>query len=319
MTDGPVFLLGAPRSGTTLLRLLLNAHPRLCLPHECSLVAEFLKAFPDENAPLSPSAFYEKAAGVGRFEEVFGLSHDEFAKDLSETETVGTCLATLYARSMGNEHANPIWGDKTIGYTVLAERLATFFPGSRFIYLIRNPLDVAASCSKNFGSRYGVPGGKVYDFASYVGGALIWRDFAEATQAFSLRDNPERYLEVHYEDLAREPETACRQLCAFLDIEDETQTMLGFFREDTHRNLPKDSRQFHGETMKPVDPGRIGKAKDNIPADLQSALLDICRAPMKAWDMPSESVGWLTRKQVLISYHCGHHWRRISRRLFKRS
>ena len=207
-------VVGAPRSGTTLLRLMLDAHPQLAIPPETG----FLRLAP----PLAGQGWEEFFAAVVGFPESapaweeFGIPSDDFARELAALApfSVAGGFRTFY-RLYAARHGKPRWGDKTPQYCRHLPAIAALLPEARFVHLVRDGRDVAVSLRE----RWFSPG---HDIAVQ---AAFWRDQVAAAR----RDGPAtgRFLELRFEDLVREPEASLRRLCHFLELAFDP-AMLGY-------------------------------------------------------------------------------------------
>jgi O-antigen biosynthesis protein len=124
------FLLGVPRSGTTLLSLLLNQHEKLYCPPEPWLLLGL-----DALGQVPPGHAADPALVAGAVAEFLG---DRRAK------TLNAAAHSIYQQAL-NESGKSIFVDKTPRYYHSLDLLSTFLPESKVILLLRNPLDVAAS------------------------------------------------------------------------------------------------------------------------------------------------------------------------------
>jgi hypothetical protein len=206
-SQAPFFLLGAARSGTTLLRLMLNHHPRLAVPPESHFLLPVLAEIPIGRA-LTPREV-ERAADLIVQHPRFRTWHVPEGLLRSELARLGAVgLAELVDRVYRLEISRtdkPRWGDKTPAYSPLWSRLAELFPGALFLHLIRDGRDVSASLA-----RVGWHGRTEYERARY------WASRVEMAHDCLRRLGPERCLLVRYEDLVRGPEDTLRAICRFL-------------------------------------------------------------------------------------------------------
>ena len=204
--NDPFFVVGAARSGTTLLRVILDSHRRLVVPRESRFIVgggwgrlrrrhrprtlEELLAHPDLRKwwLIDDDAVRRK----------FSRHSDPTYRDLVSAPF------EAYAEVM----EKPRWGDKTPDYVHHLRELLELFPGARVIHVIRDGRDVAASLAER---PFGPP--------SPVVGAFRWRRYVRAGLRAGRWLGPERYLEVRLEDLIREPERVARGICAFLGEE----------------------------------------------------------------------------------------------------
>ena len=206
MTDGarpPFFVVGSARSGTTLLRLILNAHPEVAVPPESRFVIELHTG----RDVVEAEGFLKELASHPRF-RTWELPVERVRAELPDGANLpyGKAVAAAY-RAYAKAHGKSRWGDKTPRYVEHIPLLARLFPEARFVHLVRDGRNVALSYAD-------VPFGP-----KTVGkAARLWSRRVEA----GLRDGralgPERYTEVRYERLVTEPEAQVKELCDFLDL-----------------------------------------------------------------------------------------------------
>ena len=214
------FVVGVARSGTTLLRLMLDAHPDLSIPPE----THFLLKLSQYSANVDPVAegldriitshFAFVDMGISR-EELLALWNDLPERSLTEA------LRALY-RHYAAQRGKSRWGDKTPVYTSLVGWLLSTFPEARIIHLVRDGRGVAAS-RRNL--RFG-PG------PSIRAQALDWSRKIRVARAQG-HGHP-RYVEVRYEELVREPESVLEQLARVLRLEYDPR-MLQYHQSTGHR------------------------------------------------------------------------------------
>lgn len=186
MTDRPIFIVGAQRSGTTLMRLLLDAHPAICVGPETS----FLKHVREGAA---------RATGTDRSRK----RQDTLAVD---RRTIEAELAAAWGRILvanARAHGAARWGDKTPVHRYHGPRIRRLFPGAQVVAVVRHPAAVARSRAR-WGYEERVT---VRDWASTV------RHHRNDAQGFG----PRRFRLVRYEDLLDDPRTTMADLLVFLN------------------------------------------------------------------------------------------------------
>lgn len=199
----PFFIVGSARSGTTLLRVILNAHSEVAVPPESRFVTELWNGS-DE---VDPEDFIERLASHRQFQgwsldpdlvrrELGGGDHITYARAVE-----GTYFAYMRA------HGKTRWGDKTPRYVLKLPFLARLFPDARFVHLIRDGRNVALSYAK-------VPFGP----KTAPKAAAVWSERIMTGVRDGRPLGPERYLELRYEDLVEDPERRTRELCDFLSL-----------------------------------------------------------------------------------------------------
>jgi hypothetical protein len=247
MSDGtaasgpPLFVVGCGRSGSTLLRLMLDAHPELAVPGESHFIPELRRRFPDPIDPevLTPALLrtphfrHWKVAESTVWERVRAMQRPSFADVMA---------AAFLANA--DEHGATRWGDKTPIYVRSIPLLHALWPGARFVHLIRDGRDVALSYRS-------LPWGPDTVWAA----ARKWRRDVTA----GIRDGQplgtDRYLEVRYEDLVADAKSALQTICAFADLPFD-EAMLDPGARHQHPTLaPEEGRAFHARSQEEVAVG----------------------------------------------------------------
>ena len=213
------FVVGVPRSGTTLLRLMLDAHPELTIPPETHFIPAVIRAIRRGR----------DAGGVAavivhhRRWDDFGLDADELRERIAGVDPLeagGAIRAfyELYAAKQGK----PRWGDKTPGYATKMRRIEKALPEARFIHVIRDGRDVVASRARR-AQREPLP----VDVA-----ARRWKRRVISTR--KRAEDVEHYVEVRYEELVADPEGTLRRICEFVELPFDA-AMLGYHEHANER------------------------------------------------------------------------------------
>jgi len=213
--DPAPFIVANPGSGTTLLRLMLDAHPELAIPPETHFVPELIARAREirrahDRRPTGAELAAEIAAS--RRWADFGLDQDELAARMSGRRGESGARAAirafyeLYAEAQGKTR----WGDKTPDYLRSIRRIGRTLPEARFVHLIRDGRDVALS-RRRWRARAGGRERPIDAWASQ------WQRWI-ATARRQAQD-VEHYLEVRYEDLVADTEPTLRRICRFADLE----------------------------------------------------------------------------------------------------
>jgi hypothetical protein len=197
----PVFVLGCPRSGTTLLRNLLRSHPNLTFPSESHFIPLFYRAWGD---PADDRAARRLAARILALHWIRRWELDLTPEHFDGCRTYAALIDRLYAAVARRDGATR-WGDKTPYYAKEIPTLAHLFPTAQFIHIIRDGRDVVASLLRaSFTAR-----------TPYTA-ALYWKAHVTAARRDGAPLGPERYLEVEYGALLADTEGTMRRVCAFL-------------------------------------------------------------------------------------------------------
>jgi hypothetical protein len=201
-------VVGCPRSGTSLLAVMLDSHPLLAVPPETAFLPHVAALFGD--LATARRRFFEIVTTdritVSNWAD-FGLDAEALRRRLEAIEpfTVAAGLRAFYAMYAEGE-GKPRAGEKTPGYVFLMPQIAALLPEAHFIHVIRDPGDTALSWRKTWFA----PG---QNYRSLGEG---WRKHVEAGRG--ARDLLPRYLEVRFEDLVRRPERELQRLCDYLSL-----------------------------------------------------------------------------------------------------
>lgn len=219
MERSQFFLVGSVRSGTTLLADMLDHHPEICFPGEFELAVDRLG--PECEVP-DLAAYHAWLRTNRHF-----LGHRlEIDPSLSYRELVASFLAQMQAGSRGAR--KPLLG---VSVHRRFRCLAGLFPEARYVHLVRDGRDVAASIIEQ-----GWAG-------NHYTGARQWRETEEEWERAMAGIPAERRLEVRFEALLEDPPATLDRICAFLGVP---------YRDEMLR-YPEDS------TYGPVDPGAAGR------------------------------------------------------------
>jgi hypothetical protein len=236
MSERPFFVVGCPRSGTTLVRTILDGHTRLSIPPESHFVVALARPGRRNAVTLDDIMAHPEFAAWNADAEALRRWVDRVAPT-SYRELV-SAVFDWYA----DVHGKPRWGDKTPGYVSYLPRLRSVFPDAQFIHVLRDGRDVVASLSE-----------QVWGPKTPVVGALQWRRKVSAGRRAGARMGSDRYLELKLEDLIADPQTKVRELCAFLG-EQFQANMLDF--PARARALFADDDKVAARVREPLTTGR---------------------------------------------------------------
>jgi hypothetical protein len=239
------FIVARGRSGTTLLRAMLNSHPVLAIPGESHFPLQFLRR---EASFSGADGFRVEAYLKGLFAHWafrrWDLDPDAVRARFRETEPHDLPQAIRLTFACNSEsEGKERYGDKTPSFLLALDELGRAFPEARFVHLIRDGRDVALSyLSTDFGVR------------SVEEAAVYWDRFVRAGRDSGRRLGPERYLEVRYEELVEEPDAVARRVCSFVGLPFVAEMLRYFERVDPlHRQLSH--REHHRNLYLPPTKG----------------------------------------------------------------
>jgi hypothetical protein len=184
MPQGPIFIIGAMGSGTTLLRLMLDSHPNIAIPGETG----FMRAY-------NAHQFIPFKWSGRNWAKRLGWTRKELDRELAQF------YEHLFMRYV-EQHGKQRWGEKTPLHTFHVDDMAKLYPEAVFVGIVRHPGGEVASCMSRFGHSLSRA---TYHYLRYTKEVV--------RQAAHYHD---RFVVLRYEDLVLQPERALRELLDWL-------------------------------------------------------------------------------------------------------
>jgi hypothetical protein len=200
----PVIVLGVGRSGTTLLRVMLDRSSEIAIPYESFFVTPL--AYRHGSRPKLDDFLDD----LGRFYQLYewGISPDDVRPKLRQGMTTGEAISAVFEVYAEHE-GKPRWGDKTPLYMQHLPVLERLFPDALWVHLVRDGRDAGLSflsLPEGFsGKTWALP-------RTAAQFAARWRTEILAARRLGKHVGS-RYLELRYEDLVTEPERELRRVC----------------------------------------------------------------------------------------------------------
>lgn len=202
----PFFIVGNDRSGTTMLRIILDRGPDAAIPPESMFLTD-VEVPADEES--SGAAWQALAEEVWRHPKVrlWDLPGEppHVPPDLEPADAARFVLGAPF-EAYARKHGKPRWGDKTPHYVHHIDQLLEIWPDARFVILVRDGRDVALSLRR-------MPFGPNNAWA-----AAQWWARGIRAGAAAARAHPEAVMTVCYEDLVHDPATHVAAVCEFLGL-----------------------------------------------------------------------------------------------------
>jgi len=212
----PVFIVGIPRSGTTLLAAMLAAHKRLSCGPETRFFRLLAKTHPHElfkSWPDHAVNFLFNITLVKSVPEHYGLTKDQLNSYLLNRETsIPVILSSLTEQYMKREGKDR-WVEKSPEHILFVDDIRKYFPQSPIIRILRDPRDTVLSMIKTPWAPH-----------DFVAALFYWRNFDEKSSHFFQSDD--KCYTLFYEDLVHSPETEIKKLCEFIGEEYQPQMLI---------------------------------------------------------------------------------------------
>jgi hypothetical protein len=214
-----IFIVGMPRSGTKLLRGLLNRSPELAiLREETHFIPHMVSQFGDPSEIGDGDLrllvdFLQNTAFYLNMLQKYGMQIDVSAFDhLSPPYTWNAIILAIFrAYAPAGKREVAYYGDKTPGYVRHMPLLKSLVPGAVFLHIMRDPRDYALSVRRSFGK-------------SLRRAAARWAETVSEARATGASMSG-TYFELRYEDLLSDPERTMRSVCEFLQVPFDTRML----------------------------------------------------------------------------------------------
>ncbi|SEK38184.1 Sulfotransferase family protein [Blastococcus sp. DSM 46786] len=237
--DRPIFVVGTMRSGSTLFRLVLDAHPNISICEETGFMGGLTAAKEIPNW----------ARGRNWFERL-GFTEEEFDARLREFYAG---MFERYARSQGKSR----WGEKTPFHSRYIAQMAALFPDAVFVAIVRHPGAVVHSLVEKF--HY-----ETSDAVTY------WESTNKEILRRGLELADDRFALLRYEDLVAHPEETLHELVEFLD-EPWSEDLLRHNDVQAARGTPRISAGAT-RTRDPITTDRAHRWSDSMTEDTRRLL-----------------------------------------------
>lgn len=181
-SNQPIFVIGCPGSGTTLLFSMLESHPNLSCGNETDFLPELSTILEGRYWNKLQDYGFDKAYWYKKLADFF----DSFKMDYAQ------------------KHGKRRWVDKTPSYTSHLDLIHTLFPNCQIVHIIRDGRDVVMSARNRWG------------YKTAVKFTYKWREYVSSAREVGKTLSPEQYMEVRYESLVAQPEVVGKEIFNFL-------------------------------------------------------------------------------------------------------
>jgi Sulfotransferase family len=207
---GPLILLGVSRSGTKLLRVILDRSPGVAIPDESFFVPLLARR---HGRALDAERFLDDVSRIQVIRD-WGVDVVDVAGRVRSGMPTGAAIATIF-ETYADAAGKPRWGDKTPMYMRHLALLEELFPGAQYVHLIRDGRDAALSFLQMPEGSFTRTWAHPRTPAQF---ACLWRKEVNDARGLGRLVGATRYHEVRYEELVADPASAVRGICAFAAI-----------------------------------------------------------------------------------------------------
>jgi len=282
--SGPIFVVGAPRTGTTLTMEILNLHSDVHLYNEVHYNERIVDKL-GHAGTLQPADLARAVDLLLASSSWAGSTRDpeqDRAAFAARVDAKGISHAGVLAEFLATEaeaHGKTIWGDSSPQDVLYMGTLKEWYPAARFIGVIRDPRAYLASY-KNYPQK---------QIASYrnrynpVTNCLLWRSYMSALLAAGQSPLAPDLTYVKYEDLVTDPAGEIRRLCTFLGLEFSPGMLEVGRQNSSYFSVTEDVRH------KGIDSGSLDRWRQELTRAEVWALEKICGRVMVELGYPREA------------------------------
>jgi len=239
-----IFMLGTQRSGSSLLRLMLNELPRIAAPHPPHILQRLMPLVTNYGDLDKNENFSQLVEDVCRLVELNPVPWEGVTLDPREIQqrshrrTLMSVYESVYD-AMSDAWEARSWCCMSLANIAYLPQIEAHFRSPRYIYLYRDGRDVAVSFRKAaVGEKH------FYHIAKE------WAGTQQLALGMRERIGPSRFFSISYESLTSEPEMSMRLLCKFLGVRFDN-SMLEFYKSDEARRAAESS-ELWGNVIKPI-------------------------------------------------------------------
>lgn len=258
------FVVGVNRSGTTLMRMMLDSHPDLTMPPETHFVPELIDLA--EEGKATPEGFLSIITSQREWGD-FGLTEQQLLDEFGSIQPLnaGDALRSFY-RLYAERIGKPRCGEKTPIYVKSIRKIDRAMPEARFCHVIRDGRDVCLSIRDRAVKDHPVD-------------VVAERWVRRIGQARRQSKHVSHYMEIRYESLILETEKTLRDVCEFFELPWD-DSVLNYHQqsaerlEEMKRELPADGKRTtlsverrmatHARTTEKPDPRRVSRWREQM-------------------------------------------------------
>ncbi len=268
----PIFVVGMPRSGTTLLAALLSAHSQLAIGPETAYFdlvwkplerGQDLTVWPEVERVLA--AWLEKPS-VALMELPVAALLDEWHSAWTNRTLSHRLILARVMETFAVRQGKVRWGEKTPGHFLFVPAIKGEYPDAQIVYIVRDPRDIHLSLAKvswNTGNAFNH--------------AVQWREYQAICQRYLARYGSS-VIVLRYEDLVSDPGPVLQRLTEQLGLRFE-QSMLSRYREQPLFDLRDEPWKQRVATA--IDAANAGKWRTQLNRDLLGIFQTLCGSSMR--------------------------------------
>lgn len=221
----PLFILGNPRSGTSLFRIMLTSHPEICIPPECGFIQWWFNKYKnwsvrDSSNQIEVAKYMEDLASSKKI-ETWNLDYTKLTQLISSCKPKNYAELSLLVLQQFCEQQNKqaiYLGDKNNYYIHHLDVIYKIYPSAKYIAIIRDGRDVACSY-KNISKLKTTSKYKPILPTDIESIAKEWGDNNQEILNFGKKIGSENFIKIKFEDLLTNSRDVLETICSFLNVD----------------------------------------------------------------------------------------------------
>ncbi len=210
----PIFIVGMQRSGTTMMKSIVNTHPSISIPRETAyfaLIKEYKLKFKNIDNKINYEDFWQWYIKQRRF-SYLGLKEEDVRNKMDMNNISFKTIFDSVMYSFLLTQGKIRWADKTPGHELFLDQIFDFYPDAKIIYILRDPRAVYNSLrNKEWGKDQFI--------------SVFIKKWNQSVEVFKKYEKNPRFKIVIYEELVKNPEDSVKDICDFIN-EEYTKEMI---------------------------------------------------------------------------------------------
>jgi hypothetical protein len=269
-TKTPIFVLGYPRSGTTLLRALLGSHSKVHLVNEPDLVRGLITSgysVSDTIKKHDLSQLLEQLRKVGACRQhLTTLTTERLSAFVSSNRDL--TFKEVFEFLLPKPEGALVWGEKSLGNVFYMKELHQLYPNALFVHIIRDPRSALLShYRKKFAHADACePSFDLDGIRFFTHGVFLWKQWVDAVRDARASLGKHVVIQLRYRELVTKPEKQLRRICQAIGIEFESDMLeVSKRRDDPVLKSQSPGAYAHRNLAEPINADRV-RTHEELPA-----------------------------------------------------
>lgn len=290
LSQNPLFIIGSPRSGTSLLRLIMTSHTQVLIPPECGFITWLHNKYgswcsSDSNDSIRLECFLDDLFECKKM-DTWMMNREDVKKQIliNHPSTYSELCSIIYlSYAISTERDFQLWGDKNNFYLNHLDELHSLYDNARFLHIVRDGRDVACSYREVMSGKTDSPyAPKLETNISDI--SIEWSNNVLKIDSFMTKLPIDRAMTIKYEDLVSDPENIINSVCRWLSIPFEA-SMINYYKENKSKKLePEMTLDWKKRTLEPISNATVGRHARLLTSEDQYKFKELANIALKRFN-----------------------------------